>query len=302
MILFVIGLVAALIALGVFVFAESKKTAIVPAALAAVLLVLSCIAFVPTGHTGILVTFGRVEDKTLPAGIAFVAPWQSVVKMDNRLQERTEDLLCFSSDIQEVSVSLGVGYRINQQNAMTLYKEVGKKYEDTIVSPLLQEVVKTVVAKYTASELVSSRSEANQRMTNQLGAALAAYNIDLDYISIKNIDFTDTFTDAVEAKVKAEQEKEQAETEAEKKKIEAEAAAQAAIIEAQAEAEKSKAAADAELYVAEKRAEANRELSGSLSDQLLEYRKIEEVLSRWNGELPQYMGGESSVPILGSLD
>ncbi len=87
---------------------------------------ISCVSYVPTGYTGIVTTFGKVEDGTKDAGVVFKAPWQSIVKMDNRVQEMSMDLSAFSSDIQEVSTSVAVGYRINQANAMTIYKEVGK--------------------------------------------------------------------------------------------------------------------------------------------------------------------------------
>ena len=62
------------------------------------------VATVPTGHTGILTTFGKVEDITLEAGVHFKLPVQKVVVMDNRTQVAKITLTCFSSDIQEVLV------------------------------------------------------------------------------------------------------------------------------------------------------------------------------------------------------
>ncbi len=55
-------------------------------ALALICIIGSCVTTVPTGYTGILTTFGRVESKTISAGVNFIAPWQKVVKMDNRLR------------------------------------------------------------------------------------------------------------------------------------------------------------------------------------------------------------------------
>ena len=140
------------------------------------------------------------------------------------------------------------------------------------------------------------------QMDTKLREVLAEYNIDLQYISVTNFDFTDTFTDAVEAKVKAQQEKEKAETDAEKRRVEAQATADADLIAANAEAEKSKVAADAELYVAEKKAEANRALNDSLNSNLLEYYRITNVDSLWNGELPTYVGGDGSIPIINGIN
>lgn len=259
MIFFIIGVLAALVALAVLLLSEEgKAAAFIPGVVAVIMIGVSCVSYVPTGYTGIVTTFGKVEDGTKDAGVVFKSPWQSIVKMDNRVQEMNMDLSAFSSDIQEVATSVAVGYRINQQNAMTIYKSVGKKYEDTLITPRVQETVKAVVAHYDASSLISNRDAVASQMDTKLREVLAEYNIDLQYISVTNFDFTDTFTDAVEAKVKAQQEKEKAETDAEKRRVEAQATADADLIAANAEAEKSKVAADAELYVAEKKAEANR--------------------------------------------
>ena len=78
------------------------------AALASIALVgFGCIASVPTGHTGILTTFGKVEDVTLEAGLHFKLPVQEVVCIDNRTQKSQLNLTAFSSDIQEVTVEIG---------------------------------------------------------------------------------------------------------------------------------------------------------------------------------------------------
>ena len=301
MIFFIFGILALLAAFCLF-RSEYKAAAVIPGALAAVLIVISCVSFVPTGYTGIVTTFGKVENGTKDAGVVVKAPWQSIVKMDNRVQEVSIDLSAFSSDIQEVATSVTVGYRINQANAMTIYKEVGRKYEDVLILPRVPEVVKAVVAHYDASSLISNRDAVAEQMDAQLRSVLAQYNIDLQYISVTNFDFTDTFTDAVEAKVKAQQEKEKAETDADKRRVEAQATADADLIAANAEAEKSKVAADAELYVAEKKAEANRALNDSLNSNLLEYYKITDVESRWNGELPAYVGDGNSIPIINGIN
>ena len=112
MIFFIIGVVAALSALAVLLLAkEYKNSAIIPAVVAVVMIGISCVSYVPTGYTGIVTTFGKVDDGTKDAGIVFKQPWQSIVKMDNRVQEMSMDLSAFSSDIQEVATSVSVGYR-----------------------------------------------------------------------------------------------------------------------------------------------------------------------------------------------
>ena len=288
-----VAIILAIVGVILFLKTKGKMKVIGGAscALAAVLAVMSCVVSIPTGYTGIVTTFGRVEDRTLDAGLSFIAPWQGVVKMDNRVQEFSEDLMCFSSDIQEVSASVTIGYRINQDAAMNLYKEVGKNYKDIIILPKMREVVKTGLAKYTANELIESRAKAVNEITETLATELSGYNIELDYISLINIDFTDTFTDAVEAKAKAEQDKERAQTEAEQKVIEAEAAAKQKQI-----------AADTELYAAQKAAEANQALTSSITPELIEYYRVTDVDSKWNGELPSYVGGGETIPVLNNIE
>lgn len=180
MIFFIIGVLAALVALAVLLLSEEgKAAAFIPGVVAVIMIGVSCVSYVPTGYTGIVTTFGKVEDGTKDAGVVVKSPWQSIVKMDNRVQEMNMDLSAFSSDIQEVATSVAVGYRINQQNAMTIYKSVGKKYEDTLITPRVQETVKAVVAHYDASSLISNRDAVASQMDTKLREVLAEYNIDL---------------------------------------------------------------------------------------------------------------------------
>lgn len=252
---------------------------------------LSCYVSVPTGHTGVVTTFGSVEDYTLEAGMHFKLPWQEVIKMDNRVQKNTQDLSCFSSDIQEVSMTYTVNYQISKLDAMTIYKTIGTGYFDTVIAPCITESVKIVTAKYSAEALVSSRSLMAEEIERVLEQKLRAYNIELVGTSIENMDFTDAFTDAVEAKQVAEQNKLRAQTEAEQKVLEAKAAAEIKKVEADAEAYELKTRAEAE-------AEANRKISQSLTQELIAYTYAQ----RWDGKLPTLMTGDGSLPMLDISD
>ena len=224
--------------------------------LSILLAVVSCVRTVPTGHTGIVTTFGKVEDVTYEAGVHFCAPWQEVVNMDNRNQKASVPLSCFSSDIQEVSVTYTINYQISKSNAQTIYKEIGIGYYDIIISPRIQEAVKSEFAKYTAEELLNMRSQLSGDIRSLLTTQLAAYNVVVVDASIEDLDFSDTFTDAVEAKQVAEQKSKQAKIEQEQKNMEAAAAAERAKIEAEAEAAVAKIAAEAELEVVKIQADA----------------------------------------------
>ena len=77
------------------------------------LTIISCFSIVPTGHTGIQTTFGRVNDGTLDAGIAWNLPWVNVVNMDNREQRVPFTLQAFSKDIQQVDIQGSINININ---------------------------------------------------------------------------------------------------------------------------------------------------------------------------------------------
>lgn len=85
------------------------------------LFIASCIAVVPTGYTGILTTFGKVEERTVGSGINFIAPWQNVVKMDNRIQKQEFESAAFSSDLQEASYAVTINYSIDQTAARDIF-------------------------------------------------------------------------------------------------------------------------------------------------------------------------------------
>ena len=279
--------------------AMGKQAATIAGIATAVVLVLclglGCMANVPTGHTGVLTTFGKVEDNTLEAGMNFKAPWQEVIVMDNRVQKQSTDLYCFSSDIQEVSMKYTVNYQISSKDAMTIYKTIGVDYYTNIIVPNITEAVKTAVAHYNAEALVSGRSELSQVIQDDLTARLAAYNIIVVSASIEDMDFTDAFTNAVEAKQVAEQNKLKAQTEAEQRVIEAEAAAKIKEVNAEADANAKKIAADAEAYEigvkATAEAEANKQLAESITQELIDYKYYE----TWNGELPGVVGADTII-------
>ena len=277
---------------------RQKQLLVLPLLIAG--LAVSSITVVPTGYTGILTTFGKVEDRTIPAGAHLILPWQKVVKMDNRTQKVQITTEAFSSDIQQVNLDISINYCIDQTTAQELYRTVGINYYDNVMYPRILENTKAVFSKYTAENLVSAREQLSVQIKSNLSAEMEKYGITIVSMSIENIDFTDAFTDAVESKQVAAQRKLQAEIEQEQKTMETEQAAERQKIEAEAKAEVAKIEADANAYAvkvqAEAEAESNRKVAESLTTELIEYTEIR----AWNGELPGVMVGEGSevVPVL----
>jgi regulator of protease activity HflC (stomatin/prohibitin superfamily) len=290
MILFILAILVLAAGVVMFVGGKDENPAAAKAVVAGALVIslvlggVSCAVNVPTVHTGIITTFGRVEDKTLDAGISFKLPWQRVIKMDNRMQKQTVELFCFSADIQEVSMVYTVNYQIDKENAQNIYRNIGVNYYNTAVAPCITEAVKIVTAQYTAEELVANRSSLAIAIEEELAEKLMQYDVELVSTSIEDMDFTDAFTNAVEEKQIATQNKLTAETNAETARIEAQAAADIKVIEAEAEA-------DALLIRAEAEAEANEKIAASLTDSVLQKMYYE----TWNGELPTVYGSDGNL-------
>ena len=261
---------------------------------------LTCTASVPTGYTGIVTTFGRVEDKTLEAGLHLKSPFQQIITMDNREQKTAFVTEAFSSDIQQVDITGSINYAINKSTAMNLFKEVGTDYFNKLVSPRMLEITKGVFSKYTAENLVAFRQQLSEQIRDNLSGELTPYGINVINVNIENIDFTDAFTDAVEAKQVAAQKKLQAEIEQAQKTMETQQAAERQRINAEAEAAVAKINADADAYATQVRseaeAEANKKIAESLTQDLINFNEVK----AWDGKLPIYVAGENSttLPIL----
>ena len=274
-------------------------------ALLVVILAADSFATVPVGSTGILLTFGKVEDgKALSEGLHIKLPLvQRIVSMDNRVKKLELNTEAFSKDIQTVSATLAVNYRLQAEKSFAIYKTHGTQYEQNIIVPATHEVLKSVCAQYTAEELISKRAESSDMMRDELDAKLSGMGITVTDFNIIDFDFSDEFINAVEAKQVAEQVKKkaatenetaiaqaerekqvsikQSEAEAERVRIEAEAQAQSTLIAAQAQADAVKLAADAEAYRLENE---GKYVTNSLIDKIL--------AENWDGKLPNVVGGD----------
>ena len=273
--------------------------------LAIIILFASCVAVVPTGYTGILTTFGRVEERTIPAGFNIILPWQNVIKMDNRTQKVQVQTSAFSKDIQQVDILMSVNYCIDQQTAQILYRTVGINYYDNVMYPRIQENTKAVFSQYSAENLIGERDMLSDQVLDHTATDMQKYGITIISIAIEDIDFTDAFTNAVEAKQVAAQNKLTAETQQAQKTMEEEAQAKRAVIAANAEAEKAviaanadlevvKIQAEASLYAGQREAEMNQRIAEALTTDLISYYWIKQ----WDGELPStVLGGDASYMI-----
>lgn len=253
---------------------------------------------VDSGYVGIVTHFGKIEDKVLPAGFYVTGYFEQVHPVNIRTQIDRQQLVAFSSDIQQVTLAVAINYNITPDIANTLWRTVGSNYKDTLMTPRLNEDVKAVVSNYTAESLIANREKLSGEVLELLQHDIESYGITVTTISIENIDFTDSFEAAVEAKQVATQEAQKAKTLQDQQTMEARQDAERKKISAEASAEVIKQKADAEAYEikakAEAQAEANRLVAETVTDTLIDYVQAQ----NWNGQLPNIYSSGGALPIL----
>ena len=251
------------------------------AALLVVFLAFNAFTIVDAGHTGVVVTMGKVNEGVLQEGMHFKIPFiQNVVKIDNRIQKLEVQTEAFSKDLQSVDTTLAINYRVDTAKSYSIYKNIGANYESVLVTPAVNEVLKAITATYTAEETVTNRALISDGLVEGLNDKLNSIGLYVTDVNIIDFDFSEAFITAIEEKQVAQQQLLKAETE---KKT--------AITNAEADAEAAKVRAEGE-------AEANKTLSQSLTAEVIENKKIE----KWNGELPRVTGDGGTIIDFGSVD
>ena len=248
---------------------SKKVVLIVAAVLVVIILLANSFSVVEAGHTGVVVTLGKVTESTLQEGLHMKIPFiQDIVMIDNRIVKLEVLTEAFSKDLQTVNTTLAINYRVDTSKSYSIYKNIGPNYEDVLITPAVNEVLKATTALYTAEESVTNRNMISEGLVAGLNEKLNKEGLYITDVNIINFDFSEAFITAIEEKQVAQQQLLKAETDKQK-----------AITNAQADAESIRIKAQAE-------ADANKTISSSLTDQVIEYLKVQ----KWDGILPQVTG------------
>lgn len=245
------------------------------------------VIFIPPGHVGVVYDRGRgVLPNPMHEGLHFAIPfWQQVILMDTRLQEYTmsrvadegamlkdDSLDAPTSDGQTVSIDATVLFRIDADTAPEIYRSIGADYVDKLIRPFTRSQIRMVISRYSAPAIYSEkRQEAETVMTKEIIDLLAPKHLVIDKVLLRAVYFSADYSKAIEQKVIAQQRVAQAEFEVK----EATQRAQAKIAEAQG------------------LAQAQALQKASLTQEYLQL----EAIKKWDGKLPQVVGG-GSVPFL----
>jgi prohibitin 1 len=222
---------------------------------------------VNAGERGVILKFGQVGEQILGEGLHAIVPIvYTVKKLSIRIQKQELAAEASSKDLQEVFVDVALNWHIAPEEANLIFQQIGDAQAviDRIINPAIEEVLKAVMARYTAEEIITKRGEVKAAVDEILTTRLMNYHIKIDDISLVHVHFSERFRDAVEAKQIAEQE--------------AKKAGFAAI--------KALKKAEERVNLARGEAEAQRLIQETLTSQLLQKAAIE----RWNGDLPITMG------------
>jgi regulator of protease activity HflC (stomatin/prohibitin superfamily) len=224
---------------------------------------------------GVVRTFGSITG-LVGEGFQVTWPWQSVetwniptqvIEPDTRCSNGT--LKCMdaaSVDVQDVYLNGTLNISVDTRDVQQLARNIGPSYRETIVLNRLNQVVKETTAKYKAEDILSAREEIRNSVRDRMITEMADYSIRVDDFLITNIDFTDAFKKAIEDKVIVAQQ-----AQAEQNRV--------AIARAQAEqrAETALGEANRLRIEAQGQADANREISSSLTPQLIQFQAVQKL-------------------------
>ena len=249
--------------------------------------VAGAVQIVDAGHRGILLHWNAVDTTSLPLdeGLHFVTPFaDSVVNMEVRTLKYVKSTSSASRDLQTVSTAVTVNYHPAPNSVHFLFKEVGMDYENRIIQPAIEEVVKQVTANYNAEELITKRPQVKSDIESAINERLIDFNIVTEVVSITDFQFSSLFASAIESKVEAEQKAFRAENDLLR-------------IEVEARQHEAQALGIAKANIAEASGEAkaitiiNQALSNN--PHYLEWLKTQ----AWDGKLPLVVG-EGGTPFI----
>ena len=224
---------------------------------------------------GVLATFGKMSDQVVDDGLHVKIPFIQTIRKVNVQQKKFDGKEnSYTRDVQTSEVEYTINYDLVRENVSKLMKNVGDDYHNRIVVPFIRSAMKQSFGNFAATEIVENRDQVRREIETALRETLDSnYFMNVQF-QITNIDFDDDFERAIKEKQVAEQNA----LKAKNVTIQVEEQAKQTKIKAQAEAE----------------AMAIKAAALEKNQKLVEY----EAVQKWNGQMPQYMLG-NSVPFIG---
>ncbi|MDC1491880.1 prohibitin family protein [Flavobacteriaceae bacterium] len=239
---------------------------------------------IPAGQAGVVFeTLGQgvvTDEPPLGEGLNIVLPWNRVVKYVVRQSTDTEKLDALSSNGLEIQVEATVWFRPVIKSLGKLHQEKGTDYKNQILLPALKSAARSVVGRYTPEQLYASKRDiVQQEIFDETKKIVESQYILLEKVLIRDVVLPTTITEAIERKLKQEQES----------------------LEYEFRLESARKEADKVRIDAQGKADANRILNSSLTTNILKDKGIEATikLAESNNSKVIVIGsGESGLPLI----
>lgn len=237
-----------------------------------------------SGEAGVLYkTFDNgvvIDAPPLGEGFHLVAPWNKVIVYEVRQQELFEKMKVLSSNGLEIQIDASAWYEPVYDKLGNLHQSLGENYLQRVIQPAIRSAARSVVGRYTPEQLYSSKRDAIQdEIFAETKKILDKQYVQLNEVLVRDVTLPNTIKEAIERKLRQEQES----LEYEFRLVTAAKEAEKVIIEA------------------EGKAESNRILSASLTDKILQDKGIDATLKLSespNTKVIVIGGGESGLPLI----
>lgn len=199
-----------------------KGTGLVVAIIILIILLPLMIVVIDAGETGVYSLFGKVRDQELSSGLHFKNPLAKIIKLTIRTEEYTMSGVSSEGKVQgvdsikaltmeglEVALDITVLYKLNEERASDIYREVGLNYEEKIIRPIIRSSIRGIIAQYDTKVIYSEkRSEIGEKISDDLKEQLDNRGIALEELLLRNVELPMNLQKSIEEKLQAEQEAE----------------------------------------------------------------------------------------------
>ena len=183
-----------------------KKIAAIGVLIACLIVVAGSTGIVGAGQRGVLLRFGALTEEIKDEGLYFKVPFaEEIVLMSTQLQKYTAGVSALSKDLQQVTTEVTLNYQLDAERVGTIYQEMRQDYENRVIQPYIQEAVKSTTADFDAEQLITQRPQVKDELQNLMAERLRDPGILVIQVSITDFQFSQTFQESIEAKVKAVQ-------------------------------------------------------------------------------------------------
>jgi prohibitin 2 len=256
---------------------------------------------VPAGYAGVVTEWGNPVRVT-GSGMQMISPIVEDIEFVNvQVQSAEATESAGSSDLQSVSSTVTVNYKVDALYAKDVYTNLRNEYEGRVIVPAMKDALKASTAKFQASELITKREIVMQMYKDLLQAKLDQYHIIITSVMITDFKFSDNFMAAIELKVTAEQNALAAQNQLKVTEYQAQTQVIQASANATATINQAMGSANATLINANATATAIQMINSQLTPEYINYYNLLSFYAKWTGEYPTTLilsGGNGTVPLI----